>query len=281
MWKSGAKPSPAWAVGWTLTTTTKPWTSRSWKPFGGCSSNCGNRGGSISRTASCPTHGSSTRRCRTSRPAATIRTCRIPPSRCVCGCAICPPGWTRKERRFLRSFGPPRPGRSTATWASAPGRASSMWRCATWPTTTCICWQLRASPPTTKNRTNTKFSPSGRARRCAAWPMSRFSRRLPVRPTRSRFSTMALSAPKTAPGSSTWRRHSVRTTSACARLPAFRCATISTMNASSPPLFLSSTASFARTPISKSSAPSRTPASWCINPRWCTRIRSARARTPR
>ena len=43
-------------------------------PSGGSSNSFGNRGGSTSRIASCLTRGSSTRRCRTSRPASTIPT---------------------------------------------------------------------------------------------------------------------------------------------------------------------------------------------------------------
>ena len=83
---NGAKPSRAWAAGWISTTTTRPWTPRSWRVSGGSSSNCGSRAASISPTASCRTVGSSAPRSAISRQAATTRMCRIPRSRSAPRC---------------------------------------------------------------------------------------------------------------------------------------------------------------------------------------------------
>ena len=70
----GALRSPARPVGSISPTTTRPWTSPTWRASRGPSSVCGRRGSSTRARRSSPTAGSARPRCRISRPGPTTPT---------------------------------------------------------------------------------------------------------------------------------------------------------------------------------------------------------------
>ena len=70
----GALRHPPGPLGRLRATTTRRWTSPTWRASCGPSSSCGTRASSTRATASCPTAGSARPRCPTSRPARTTPT---------------------------------------------------------------------------------------------------------------------------------------------------------------------------------------------------------------